>query len=58
MGQAKRRGTFEQRKEEAIQSGKPSYQNVVIPLGDPDTLTRLELGMYDKRKDGWRRIHV
>ena len=58
MGQAKRRGSYEQRKEEAIQSGKPSYKNVVIPLGNPDTLTLLELGLYDKRPDGWRKIKV
>lgn len=58
MGQAKRRGTFEQRKEEAIAIGKMPFHSEKIPTGRMDPLTQLELGLYNKRKDGWRKIKI
>jgi hypothetical protein len=58
MGEAKRRGTYEQRRAEAEAIGKMPYRSEPINVREMDVLTRLELGMYDKRSDGWRRINV
>jgi hypothetical protein len=56
MGQAKRRGTYEQRREEAERIGKMPFRSKQVETGEFTKWTQHALGLYEKRPDGWRRV--